>query len=160
MPDIPTGEVAISHAIVRHSHDLTFLAKGDSNHWLVMDGSEASGGCDAGSRPKELVLFALGGCTAFDVAEILRKRRLDVRSFTIDLEAEEADTQPRVFTKIQLTYNVEGEGVQPSDLELAIHLSLEKYCSVSAMLRRAVPIHWRAMLNGAEVASGMETDAT
>ena len=147
-------------ATVRHSHDLTFLAKGDSNHWLVMDGSQASGGGDAGSRPKELVLFALGGCTAFDVAEILRKRRLDVRSFTIDLEAEEAETQPRVFTKVQLTYHVDGEGIEVSDVERAIHLSLEKYCSVSAMLRRAFPIHWKAVLNGVEVASGMEAGST
>ena len=146
----------MQRAIVRHSHDLTFLAKGESQHWLVMDGSEASGGSDAGSRPKELVLFALGGCTAFDVAEILRKRRLDVRSFTIDLEAEEAETQPRVFTKVRLTYNVEGNGIEASDVERAIHLSLEKYCSVSAMLRRAFPIHWKAVLNGAEVASGVE----
>lgn len=143
-------------ATVRHSHDLTFLAKGVSNHWAVMDGSEASGGCDAGSRPKELVLFALGGCTAFDVATILHKRRLDVRSFTIDLEAEEAETDPRIFTKIHLTYNIEGEDVQAADVERAIHLSLGKYCSVSATLRRAVPIHWKAVLNGAEVASGME----
>jgi putative redox protein len=147
-------------AIVRHSHDLTFLAKGESQHWIVMDGSEASGGSDAGARPKELVLFALGGCTAFDVAEILRKRRLDVRSFTIDLEGEEADAQPRVFTKVELTYNFEGPDIQASDVKRAILLSLEKYCSVSAMLRRAFPIHWKAILNGVEVAAGMECAET
>jgi putative redox protein len=147
-------------AIVRHSHDLTFLAKGESQHWIVMDGSEATGGSDAGARPKELVLFALGGCTGFDVAGILRKRRLDVRSFTIDLEGEEAETQPRVFTKVQLTYNFEGPDIQPADVKRAIHLSLEKYCSVSAMLRRAFPIHWKAILNGVEVAAGMECAQT
>ena len=150
----------MSHAVLRHSHDLTFLAKSDSNHWLVMDGSTKVGASDAASRPKELVLFALGGCTAFDVATILRKQRLDVRSFTIELDAEEAETEPRVFTKVQLTYNVEGEGIQAANVERAIHLSLEKYCSVSAMLRRAFPIHWKATLNGVEVASGMETGST
>jgi putative redox protein len=150
----------MSRAIVRHSHDLTFLAKGESQHWIVMDGSEASGGSDAGARPKELVLFALGGCTAFDVSGILRKRRLDVRSFTIELEGDEAATDPRIFTKVQLTYNFEGPDIQPSDVERAIHLSLEKYCSVSAMLRRAFPIHWKAVLNGVEVAAGMEGGST
>ena len=127
----------MSRATVRHSHDLTFLAKGATNHWLAMDGATKVGGSDAASTPKELVLCALGGCTGFDVAGILRKRRLDVRLFTIDLEGEEAETEPRVFTKVHLTYNVDGEGIESSDVERAIHLSLEKYCSVSAMLHQA-----------------------
>jgi len=150
----------MNRATLRHSHDLTFLAKGNSNHWMAMDGSSNSGGSDAASRPKELILFALGGCTAFDVATILRKQRVEVTSFTIDLEAEEADTEPRVFTQVRLTYKVDGEGIESHALERAIHLSLEKYCSVSAMLQHAFPIHWEAVLNGAVIASGVKGTAT
>jgi putative redox protein len=125
----------------------------------VMDGGADSGGSDAASRPKELLLFALGGCTAFDVATILRKQRAELTGFAIDLEAEEAGTQPRVFTQVQLIYKVDGERIESQALERAIHLSLEKYCSVSAMLQRAFPIHWKAVLNGAVIASGVKKGA-
>ena len=141
------------HAIVKRAQGLTFIAKADTNHWLVMDGGEDGGGSGAASSPKELLLISLGACSGFDVEEILRKRRLDVRSLEVELDADSAHEYPKVFTEVRITYRVVGD-VPARDLERAIRLSHEKYCSVSAMLRQAVPIRWRAMVGDVEVASG------
>jgi len=128
------------------------VGKSHSNHWVSMDGSVNSGAEDAGSRPKELLLLALGGCTAFDIHMVLAKRRVKPARFEVDMEADEATEHPMVFTEIRLTYRFEGD-VPVADLERAIRLSEEKYCSVSAMLRKACPIRWRALLDGREVLS-------
>ncbi len=142
-------------ATVKHAGNLTFVGKADSNHWVVMDGSKAAGGDAAAASPKELLLFALGGCTGFDVVEILRKRRVDVRSFDVVIDADVADEPPRVIREVRLTYRLEG-AIAASEIERAVRLSQDKYCSVSAMLRQAFPIRWRALVNGEEVASGAE----
>lgn len=143
-------------ANVRYSHRMTFLARGKSGHVLPLDGAAEVGGDDSACRPKELVLFALGGCTAFDVISILHKRRLDVRNFTIEMEAVEAEEHPKVFTEVRLRYVVEGPDIPDADVERAVRLSQDKYCSVSAMMRRAFPIHWAIVVNGREVAQGVE----
>ncbi len=144
-------------AVVRHFAKLSFIAKGATNHWVPMDVSSAEGGDAAASSPKELLLFALGGCTGTDVVSILQKRRQDVRAFAIEIEADEVDDTPKVFTEARLVYRVDGPDISPVDVLRAIHLSLEKYCSVSAMLRKAFPIRWKAIVNGAEAASGAES---
>ncbi len=143
-------------ATIRHAGNLTFVGKSNSNHWTVMDGSQKSGADDGATRPKELLLLALGGCTAFDVEVILKKKRVALTRFEVSVKAEEVTEHPMVFTKVELTYRFEGEGVAVPDLERAIRLSQEKYCSVSTMLRQACPITWKAILNGAEVLSGEE----
>jgi putative redox protein len=150
----------MAHATVRHSHHLTFIAKGKSNHWTAMDVSAESGGDGAAATPKELLLFALGGCTGTDVASILRKKRLDVRAFALEIEADEVADTPKVFTEARISYVVDGPGIAAADVERAIHLSLEKYCSVSAMLRKAFPIRWKAVVNGEEIAAGVEGAAS
>ena len=142
-------------AIVKRVEGLTFVGKADTNHWVVMDGKKESGGSDAGPSPKELVLIALGACSAFDVEGILKKRRLDVRSLEVELDADVAAEHPKVFTEVRLTYRVEGPVPTP-EIERAVRLSQEKYCAVSAMLRLACPIRWRALVNGEELASGVE----
>ena len=142
-------------AIVKRADGLTFLGKADSNHWVVMDGKGVNGGSDAAASPKELVLMALGACSAFDVEGILKKRRLDVTRFEVELDADVAEEHPKVFTEVRVTYRLEGVVPTP-EVERAVHLSQEKYCSVGAMLRRAVPIRWNVVVNGAEVASGVE----
>ncbi len=147
------------HATVRHVHNLTFQARGKSGHAVVLDGSASAGGDDCAPSPKEFLLFALGGCTAFDVALILRKRRLELRSFTVEMEADELDAAPRVFTEVRVTYRLDGPEIPAADVERAIRLSHEKYCSVGAMLLRALPIRWKAILNGEEIASGAESGA-
>jgi putative redox protein len=106
----------------------------------MMDGPEAVGGSDGGSRPKELVLLALGGCTGSDVASILKKKRTPVRGFEIHLHANTAEEHPQVYTDIALEYVFYGDGIKPADVERAIELSTTKYCSVSAMLRSSVKL--------------------
>ena len=119
-----------------------------------MDGSPKIGAEDGAVRPKELLLIGLGGCAGFDVEMILRKRRLEVSDLRVELEADEAPDHPMVFTKIRMAFRVEGDKLTAKDVERAVRLSEDTYCSVSAMLRAAAPIEWRAFLNGEEIASG------
>jgi len=141
-------------AEVAHAKGLTFLARANSNHWVVVDGSTKVGADDAASRPKELVLFALGGCTAFDVVTVLEKRRTHYGAFMVRLEADEAKEHPMVFRRVRLTYRFEDCEAPARELERAVRLSHDKYCSVSAMLRRAFPIEWVVERNGERVLNG------
>jgi len=127
-------------AVVRQVRGITLAARTDSNHWLIMDGPENLGGSNAGPRPKELLLAALGGCTASDVVSILAKKRSPVSDFEINLTANTAEQHPQVFTDIHLEYVIYGDGVKKEDVERAIELSTTTYCSVTAMLRPAVKI--------------------
>ena len=132
--------MATKTAVVRQIDGLSLAGRTETKHWVVMDGPDAVGGHDAGPRPKELLLLALGGCTGSDVIAILRKKRVDVDAFEIRLTAEQADEHPQVFTRIHVEYIVTGRDVRPWDVERAIELSQTKYCAVSAMLRPAVAI--------------------
>jgi putative redox protein len=128
------------HATLKQLDGIAFAVKGDSNHWVLMDGPEAVGGTDAASRPKELILYALAGCTGSDVVSILRKKRVPLQGFEMHLTGHEAEEHPKVFTDIQVEYVFFGEDIKPADVERAIELSTTKYCSVSAMLAPKVKI--------------------
>ena len=128
------------HAMLKQIDGVAFVAKGDSNHWVTMDGPVSVGGTEAGSRPKELVLYALAGCTASDVVNILKKKRVPLQGFEMYLAAEEAEEHPKVFTDIHVEYVFFGDGISSADVERAIELSTTKYCSVSAMLVPKVKI--------------------
>lgn len=132
--------MATKHAFLKQVQGTTFTAKGDSNHWMMMDGTEEFGGSNAGSRPKELVLFALAGCTASDVTSILKKKHANITGFEMNLQGKEAEEHPKVFTEIHVEYVLYGDNIIPADVERAIELSTTKYCSVSAMLSKAVKI--------------------
>jgi putative redox protein len=132
--------MAKRQAVVKHIQGVTFAAKADSNHWVVMDGPVEFGGSNAGSRPKELLLMALGGCTASDVASILQKKRVPFHGFQVTLEANSVQEHPQVYTDIHIEYVLYGDGINPADVERAIELSTTKYCSVSAMLRPTISI--------------------
>jgi putative redox protein len=119
---------------------LTFVGKAASGHWVTMDGPEKLQGSEAASRPKELLLLSLGGCTGADVASILSKMREPLSRFEIDIEADTAEEHPKVFTRIHLTYKFWGNNLNPQNIEKAINLSQEKYCSVTAMLKKSVDI--------------------
>ena len=125
---------------LRQLQGITFVAKANSNHWVTMDGGLDFGGSLAGSTPKELVLMGLAGCTASDVIPILRKKRVPLTGFEMHATGKERDEHPRAFTDIHLEYVFYGEGINPSDVERAIDLSMSKYCSVSAMLKDSVNI--------------------
>jgi putative redox protein len=113
---------------------MSFVGETGSGHTVVMDGAPEFGGRDLAPRPMEMLLLGLGGCTAFDVVMILQKARQDMTDCQVEVEAERADTEPRVFTRIHVHYIVTGRGVQGRHVERAVKLSSEKYCSASVML--------------------------
>lgn len=105
-----------------------------SGREVTMDGPPDAGGRDLGPRPMEMVLLGLGGCSAFDVVHILRKARQPLAGCTVTIEAERATSDPKVFTRIHLQFTLRGEGLGEKQVERAVRLSAEKYCSVSRML--------------------------
>ena len=128
-------------ARVKWVEGMAFMAEADSGHGIMLDGSPEIGGRNLGARPMEMVLMGLGGCTAIDVMVILGKQRQPVEDCWIELDAERADVAaPKVFTKIHVHYVVKGSGLDPKQVERAVNLSAEKYCSVSAMLKGSVDI--------------------
>ena len=126
-------------ATVKQIQDCTFVGKADSNHWVVID-SKKEFGSDAAAHPMELVLLALGSCSGCDVVSILKKKQVPLKGFEIHIDAERAETHPKVFTKINLQYVFYGKELNPLHLQRAIDLSQEKYCPVSAMLKPSVKI--------------------
>jgi putative redox protein len=127
-------------AVIKQVKGITLAAKSDSNHWVIMDGSEKFGGSLAGASPKELLMFALGGCTAMDVLPILAKRKAPIDDFEIKVSGNVREEHPQVFTDLHVEYIFYGNGINPGDVERAIELSTTKYCAVSAMLKTSVPI--------------------
>lgn len=127
-------------AVIKQLQGITLLAKSDSNHWVVMDGSDKFGGSMAGSSPKELLMFALGGCTAMDVIPILAKRRAPIENVEIRVSGDVREEHPQVFTELHVEYVFYGNGINKEDVERAIELSTSKYCAVSAMLKPGVNI--------------------
>jgi putative redox protein len=128
-------------AYLKHIKGITFVGKSKSNHWVNMDGPEEFGGSYAGNSPKELLLLSLAGCTASDVASILKKKRVNFSNFEINVTADVMEEHPKVFTKIDLEYVIYGTDLQHKNIERAIELSQSTYCSVTAMLKKAVEIN-------------------
>jgi len=120
--------------------DISFAAKGDSNHWVNLDTIEKAGGSNAASTPMELVLMALAGCGSMDILTILKKKRVQVDDFEVNVSAERADEHPKVFTKINVEYVFYGKNIPAAAVEKAIEFSTAKYCSVYAMLKNNVEI--------------------
>ena len=119
---------------------ITFAAKGDSGHWVIIDGPEEFGGSVAASRPMELILFGLAGCAGADIASMMEKRRISVTRFEVLVEAEQAESYPKVFTKIHLTFVFHGQDIRTRDVERMIELTHTKYCPAWAMLQKAAEI--------------------
>lgn len=113
-----------------------FLGESGSGHTLVMDGPPDAGGRNMGVRPMETVLIGLGGCASYDVVSILKKSRQDIRDVHTELEAERADSEPKVFTRIHIRFVVSGKNLKEAHVKRAVELSAEKYCSASIMLTR------------------------
>lgn len=130
----------IKKAFVKQLQGITLVGKTDSNHWVTMDGPENFGGSNAGIRPKELILISLAGCTGSDVITILDKKKVKYTKFEMNITAEQQEEHPQVFTKINIEYVFYGKDIQTKDVERAIELSQTKYCSVTAMLQKAVEI--------------------
>jgi len=127
-------------ARVKWIEDVSFVGESDSGHAVVMDGAPEAGGRNIGMRPMELLLIGMGGCSSFDVVTILKKARQPITDCVAEITAERAETVPKVFTKIHVHYVVTGKDLAPNQVERAINLSIEKYCSASLMLGKSAEI--------------------
>lgn len=121
-------------ARIKWIENVSFRGEAGSGHSLVLDGPPESGGRNLGIRPMEALLIGMGGCTAFDVVSILKKARQPVTDCEVALEAQRAEKPPRVFTRIHVKYRLSGTGLKKGQVERAIRLSNEKYCSATIML--------------------------
>lgn len=121
-------------ARVKWIDGVAMLGESGSGHGVVMDGPPELGGRNLGVRPMEMLLIGMGGCTEFDVLLILRKARQKVTECVVELEAERAESDPKVFTRIHAHFIVTGHGLDPRQVGRAIDLSATKYCSASIML--------------------------
>lgn len=127
-------------ARVNWAGDRTFLGRSGSNHSVIMDTDPDSGGHDAGIRPMEMLLIGMGGCTAYDVVEILEKGRQPVEGCVVELEADRAGDFPKVFTRIRVRYIISGRGLDPKKVERAVSLSADKYCSATIMMAKTADV--------------------
>ena len=128
------------HARVKWVENVCFVGESETGHAVVIDGAPESGGRNLGMRPMELLLIGMGSCTAFDVVTILKKGRQDVTDCYAELDATRADEVPKVFTKIHVHFVVKGRNLSAAQVERAIKLSAEKYCSASLMLGKTAEI--------------------
>lgn len=127
-------------ARVKWVEEAEFLGESDSGHKITMDGPPEFGGQNKGARPMELLLLGLGGCTAFDVTLILKKSRQPVDDCVVEIEAERAQQNPKIFTRIHVHFIVAGTGLSEKHVSRAVALSAEKYCSASIMLAKVAQI--------------------
>lgn len=132
---------------VKKIKGLQLLAENEKGHKIVMDTKKEVGGFESSMTPMELVLAALGGCTAMDVISILDKMRLDYEEFFIEVKGERKNEHPRVYKKVELTYNFKGKNLDIKKIEKAIELSLNKYCSVSNMINKTAQIRYNIKIN-------------
>lgn len=127
-------------ARIKLTEGMTFVGESGSGHAIVIDASPDVGGRDLGARPMELVLIGTGACSAIDVVLILRRSRQEVVDCVVELDADRATEDPKVFTRIHFHFLVTGKALSPSHVERAIRLSKEKYCSATAMLAKSAEI--------------------
>ena len=125
---------------IKWVENVAFLGETGSGHAVLMDGAPEGGGRNLGPRPMELLLIGAGGCTAYDVVHILKKSRANITDCVAEIEAERADEDPKVFTRIHFHFVVTGKNLKPEQVERAIALSAEKYCSASIMLGKTATI--------------------
>lgn len=127
-------------ARVKWLQDVTFVGESASGHAVVMDGPPEHGGRNIGIRPMEMLLLGLGGCASFDVINILKKSRQAVVDCEAQLEADRADMEPKVFTRIHVHFVITGKDLSDKHVKRAVQLSAEKYCSASIMLGKTAII--------------------
>jgi putative redox protein len=127
-------------ARIKWIENVAFLGESGSGHSVVMDGAPDAGGRNLGFRPMEMLLLGLGGCSAFDVVMILKRGRERVTDCVVEIDAERAETEPKVFTKIEMRYIVTGHNLDPKKVERAVQLSADNYCSASAIMSKTAQI--------------------
>ena len=127
-------------ARVKWVEDICFMGESESGHAVILDGSPEIGGRNLGMRPMEMLLVSMGACSSIDVVTILKKARQEISNCVAEISAERAEEIPKVFTKIHVNFVVTGRGLNVAQVERAVKLSAEKYCSASIMLGKAAEI--------------------
>lgn len=129
---------------------MSFISDVDG-HKILIDAKPEFGGEDRGPRPKPLILTALGGCTAMDVVSILKKMKTNIKSFNVKVDGALTDEPPKHYFEIVVTYNITGEDISHENVRKAVSLSEEKYCGVSYILKKALIIKSKIIINGEEI---------
>ncbi len=134
---------------VQQAKDATLISKADSNHWVVMDSVKKFGGSEAATKPMEMVLMALGGCTSMDILSLLKKMRVNIDDYRVEIDGERAEEHPKPFTKITLDFYFLGEDLEKKQkkIEKAVYLSRDRYCGVSAMLGKTAEMVYNIHIN-------------
>jgi putative redox protein len=127
-------------ARVKWIENVCFMGESETGHAVVLDGAPDAGGRNLGMRPMEMLLIGMGACTSFDVVTILKKARQPILDCVAEIQAERANEIPKVFTKIHVHFIVTGKGLNTSQVERAVKLSAEKYCSASIMLGKSAQV--------------------
>jgi|TARA_B110000114_G_scaffold84924_1_gene89787 putative redox protein len=127
-------------ARVKWVEDVQFVGESGTKHSLIMDGPENLGGHGTGMRPMELLLLGLGGCTSFDVVEMLKKSRQNIIDCIVEIDGQRSESIPKIFTDIHIHYIISGSNIKEAQVKRAIELSSEKYCSASLMLGKSANI--------------------
>ncbi len=130
----------MTRANIRLTGNMQFVASADSGHAVVMDADAASGGNNTGSRPMELLLMGIGGCSGMDIISILRKKKQQVTGLEAQVSGAMADDYPHKYTEITIEYIVRGKGLSEEAVKRAVQLSMDKYCSVKATLEGSARI--------------------
>lgn len=125
---------------IKWVEDVSFVGESETGHAVVLDGAPENGGRNIGMRPMEMLLIGMGACTAFDVVTILKKSRQPIVDCVAEIGAERANEIPKVFTKIHVHFVITGDNLNETQVERAVKLSAEKYCSASIMLSKSVEI--------------------
>lgn len=125
---------------IKWVEDRTFVGQSGTGHKIVLGTATEPGGPTPGPSPMELVLMGTGGCSAFDVVHILEKGREKIEDVVVELDADRAESDPKVFTRIHMHFIVQGRGLSVQKVERAISLSVEKYCSASAMMAKTATV--------------------
>jgi putative redox protein len=134
---------------VKWVQDVMFVGESGSGHSVIMDGAPDAGGRNMGFRPMEMLLLGLAGCSAFDVVMILKRGRENVTDCVVEVDADRADTDPKIFTNVRMRYVVTGQALDPKKVERAVKLSEEKYCSASAIIAKSAEMsHTVEILEG------------
>jgi len=140
-------------AEITYKENFTFESK-IRDHNFTMDTQVAAGGYNRGPSPKELMLASILGCTAMDVIALFKKNKIKPDKLIVRGDAEPRSEHPRVFKSVQIDFEVEGSDIPDEALKLAVHESLTKFCGVSAMVAKVVPIHYNLILNGVAIGQG------
>lgn len=127
-------------ARVKWLDNMSFVGESGSGHSVVMDGPPEFGGRDLGLRPMEMLLLGMGGCASFDVVSMLKKGKQDLVDCEVNITAERADSEPKVFTKIHMSFVISGNDLSDNRVKRAVELSAEKYCSASIMLGKTAEV--------------------